>query len=57
MINVNTLIESWFSIIFNFVSSLGDYEIVAGVNFLSFLIVIGVFSIIVRYFFVKIQGA
>ena len=57
MINVNTLIDNWFSIIFDYAASLAQYEIVEGVNFFGVLIAIGVFSIIGRYFFSKIQGA
>ena len=56
MVNINELIASWFSIIFDFVISLGDYEIVENVNFLGVIIAIGIFSIIVKQFFSRVTG-
>ena len=56
MIDVNALLSSWFGLLFNYVSSLADYEIVEDVSFLGLLLAIGVFSIIVHIFFVKIIG-
>ena len=56
MVNINELIASWFSIIFDFVTSLGDYEIVENVNFLGVIIAIGIFSIIVKQFFSRVTG-
>lgn len=56
MVNVNELIASWFSIIFDFVSSLGRYEIVENVNFLGVIIAISIFSIIVKQFFARVTG-
>ena len=54
MVNINDLIASWLSVIFNFVSSLNDYTIVDGVTFLGVILAIGLFSIIVDFFFKKI---
>lgn len=54
---VNSLLQSWLGIVFNYVASLSEYEVVEGVDFFSLLIAIGVFSIVVRYLFTKIQGA
>lgn len=56
MVNINDLISSWLSIVFNYVSSLVDYEIVENVNFFGVLIAIGIFSIIVKMFFSRVTG-
>lgn len=56
MVNINDLITSWLSIVFNYVSSLVDYEIVENVNFFGVLIAIGIFSIIVKMFFSRVTG-
>lgn len=52
--NANTVITNWLSIVFDFVSSLNDYVIVEGVTFLGVILAIGLFSIIVDFFFKKI---
>lgn len=52
--NANTIITNWLSIVFTFVSSLNDYVIVEGVTFLGVILAIGLFSIIVDFFFKKI---
>lgn len=57
MINLNTLISSWFGLLFQYIASLGSYQIVEGVSFFGVLIAIGIFSIIVRFFFVKVIGS
>lgn len=56
MVDINELIAGWFSIIFDFVRSLGTYQIVENVSFLGVLIAIGVFSIIVKQFFSRVTG-
>lgn len=57
MINLNTLISSWLGLLFQYIASLGSYQIVEGVSFFGVLIAIGIFSIIVRFFFVKVIGS
>lgn len=52
--DANSVIASWLSIVFDFVGSLNDYEIVDGVTFLGVILAIGLFSIIVDFFFKKI---
>lgn len=52
--NANTVITNWLSIVFDFVSSLNNYVIVEGVTFLGVILAIGLFSIIVDFFFKKI---
>lgn len=54
MVDVNALISSWFSLLFDYVGSLKEYTIVEGVSLFNVLLAIGVFSIIVHIFFVKI---
>lgn len=56
MVDLNSLISSWFGLLFDYVASLATYQVVPGVSFFSMLIAIGIFTIIVRYFFVKVQG-
>ena len=52
--DVNSVISSWLSIVFEFVESLNSYTIVEGVTFLGVILAIGLFSIIVDFFFKKI---
>lgn len=52
--NANTIITNWLTIIFDFVRSLNQYVIVEGVTFLGVILAIGLFSIIVDFFFKKI---
>lgn len=52
--DANTIITNWLSIVFDFVSSLNDYVIVEGITFLGVILAIGLFSIIVDFFFKKI---
>ena len=54
MVDINALISSWFSVLFSYIESLKDYVIVEGVSFFTLLLAIGIFSIIVHIFFVKI---
>lgn len=56
MVDINDLITGWTTIIFDFVRSLGTYQIVTGVSFLGVIIAIGTFSIIVKFFFSRITG-
>lgn len=56
MVNINELISSWFGVIFSYVASLSEYEIVENVNFFGVIIAIGVFSIIVKQFFSRVTG-
>lgn len=52
--DANTIITNWLTIIFDFVRSLNDYVIVEDVTFLGVILAIGLFSIIVDFFFKKI---
>lgn len=54
MVDINALISSWFGLLFSYIESLKDYVIVEGVSFFTMLLAIGIFSIIVHVFFVKI---
>lgn len=54
MVDLNDLLSSWLNLVFDYVRSLVNYKIVDGVNFFAVLMAIGVFSIIVHFFFVKI---
>lgn len=54
MVDINALISDWFNLLFAYVASLNDYVIVGDVTFMGVLLAIGVFSIIVHIFFVKI---
>lgn len=56
MVDINALITSWFSVLFDYVRSLASYEIVEGVNFFGVLIAIGIFSIIIKQYFSRITG-
>ena len=56
MVNVNSLLSSWFGLLFDYVASLDNYIIVGGVSFFGVLVAIGIFSIITHIFFVKIIG-
>ena len=54
MVDINALISDWFGLLFAYVASLNDYVIIGDVSFMGVLLAIGVFSIIVHIFFVKI---
>lgn len=56
MVDLNDLVNAWLGIVFDYVRSLVNYKIVDGVNFFAVLMAIGVFSIIVHFFFVKIAS-
>ena len=56
MIDINVILQSWLGIVFEYVASLGQYEIVENVSFLGVIIGIGIFGIIARIFYGKIVG-
>lgn len=56
MVDLNTVLQSWLGLVFEYVASLGSYEIVENVSFLGVIIGIGIFGIIARIFYGKIIG-